>query len=553
MTEIKKVDVQTQAQNTQQTQQAKPKYEPVKTSVWDLIKAGWEGFTGYYAEKFEGTQGIGDALSRTYEIYNEGAAGIDKCTFNKVKDPIKEWSRGIEAKLDDGDDSHLSMGERLWAGAQGVGAIPDALLSTKGITVTAAAGAAVAGLAAGAVATAGAIGGEAAAATTSAAIGVAANAAGTVGGTVLAGKGTYDIAAADTKEQAQKGGTELGSGAIMLGASAATAKQTLTAAREAGIQAGNPENMSTVRAMAENVKVAPKAVAQAVGAYKPAPFTTLITANSPELANATQYMSKPNEVKAYRFNPNGSEEEILANNPNVFKTADGKFAIPNKWNPNEPYIIDPSKEQMIMMYGGDDFAVCEGSVFKGSYVDTAGFKANGALNYQDPSKLQYGQVVDVTKQAPGRFVNAPVGTEVKTLEGIRTVGEGDVIAIDHAGNPYVTTKANIIKRNIVSQSDPAVVLDNENYIKFVTDGKVGRLSSAENARLEEVVKSSEVIYGDKIPEHYTGRSSVSYDSGVSTYDHDIYYLDGKFIKQHSDVPMEKYTRYADNTKIADFE
>ena len=123
--------------------------------------------------------------------------------------------------------------------------------------------------------------------------------------------------------------------AIILGVSAATARET-------GIQTANPENMSTVRAMAENVKIAPKAVAQAVGAYKPAPFTTLITAKSAELQNATQYISKPNEVKAYRFNPNGSEEEILANNPHVFK--------------------------------------------------------------------------DVTKQAPGSFVDAPVGTEVKTPE-----------------------------------------------------------------------------------------------------------------------------------------
>ena len=264
MTEIRKVDAQTQAQNVQSTKQERPKAVFEEPSLWEKTKAFCKGFGEYYQDKYEGTQGIGDALRRTKEIYDEGAAGIDECTFDKVKDPIKEWSRGIEAKLDDGDDSHLSMGERLWAGAQGVGDIADKLASTKGVTVTAAAGVAVAGLAAGAVATAAVIGGEAAAATTSAAIGVAANAAGTVGGTVLAGKGAYDIATADTKEQAQKGGTELGSGAIMLGASAATAKQTLAAANKAGLTSVNPEEVSTVGAMAENVKTAGSGIAKGV-------------------------------------------------------------------------------------------------------------------------------------------------------------------------------------------------------------------------------------------------------------------------------------------------
>ena len=55
---------------------------------------------------------------------------------------------------------------------------------------------------------------------------------------------------------------------------------------------------------------------------------------------------------------------------------------------------------MIMLYGGDDMAVCNDSSFKGAYVNTAAFKENGALNYQDPSKLAYVQVADVTKQAP---------------------------------------------------------------------------------------------------------------------------------------------------------
>ena len=101
-----------------------------------------------------------------------------------------------------------------------------------------------------------------------------------------------------------------------------------------------------------------------------------------------------------------------------------------------------------MMYGADDMAVCDGGIFKGSYVDTNGFKANGALSYQDPTNLPYGQVTNVTKQAPGAYKTMPVGTKVQTLEGVRTVQEGETVAIDHAGNPYVTPISNILKRNI---------------------------------------------------------------------------------------------------------
>ncbi|MBQ8168235.1 hypothetical protein IJZ97_02320 [bacterium] len=92
-------------------------------------------------------------------------------------------------------------------------------------------------------------------------------------------------------------------------------------------------------------------------------------------------------------------------------------------------------------------AVCDGAIFKGSYVDKTAYHTEGTLNYQDPSKLQYGQVIDVTKQAPGAFKTMPEGTKIQTLEGTRTVQQGEVVALDHAGNPYATTPANIAKRN----------------------------------------------------------------------------------------------------------
>ena len=150
------------------------------------------------------------------------------------------------------------------------------------------------------------------------------------------------------------------------------------------------------------------------------------------------YKSKPNKVQAYRFNPNGTPEEIIANNPGVFQGEDGCFYVKNKWDANAPFKIDTTKEQMIMMYDGmSDMAVCDGEVFAGSYVDTLTFEADGSLNYQNPTELEYGKVIDATKQAFGEFRMFELGTEIQTLEGVNVIDPGEIVSIDHAGNPYV--------------------------------------------------------------------------------------------------------------------
>jgi hypothetical protein len=42
------------------------------------------------------------------------------------------------------------------------------------------------------------------------------------------------------------------------------------------------------------------------------------------------YISKPNDVEAYKFNPNGTPEEVLANNPRV-EQVNGKYGVFDKW------------------------------------------------------------------------------------------------------------------------------------------------------------------------------------------------------------------------------
>lgn len=102
-------------------------------------------------------------------------------------------------------------------------------------------------------------------------------------------------------------------------------------------------------------------------------------------------------------------------------------------------------------------------------VDTESFHSSHILNYQDPSELTYGEVVSVTKQAQGAFKAMPEGTKIQTLEGVRTVDKGEVVAFDHEGNPYATTPANILKRNTGLSNNAIEILyeiDSEAVIKY---------------------------------------------------------------------------------------
>ena len=336
---------------------------------------------------------------------------------------LADWLEDKDKVCTDGqDDGNIGFKEGAKSFAKGlVGGIPKAMIKHPLIT---------AGAIAGGVALTVLTGGAAAPVLW----GIGAVAVGATATTSIVKAVTADTDA--EKKAALEGTGTAAASAALLGA---TYNTTMNVAKQAGVNTDG------------NILQTMKSSAEVSAQNAKGNFLTLKTgtvhAHSNELQGAHQYMSKANDVQAYRFNPNGTPEEILANNPGVFRGADGKYYLPNKWNSAEPYLIDPSKEQMIMLYGGDDMAVCDGAIFKGSYVDKAAFHAEGALNYQDPTKLQYGQIVDVTKQAPGAFKIMPEGTQIQTLEGPRTVQAGEVVALDHNGNPYVTTVQNIVKRN----------------------------------------------------------------------------------------------------------
>lgn len=259
--------------------------------------------------------------------------------------------------------------------------------------------------------------------------------------------GGYKAATAQTDGGAKQAFETMGNGTFALGTSLLGAKGALNAASKAGVDSATGlATNNPIKNLVNCAKVTPEAISVGLKNIK-GNFLTLVTgrlhANCNELREDTMpYKSKPNDVQAYRFNPNGTPEEIVANNPGVFRGADGHFYVKNKWDANAPFRIDTSKEQMIMMYDGmNDMAVCDGEVFAGSYVDTSAFKADGSLNYQNPTSLEYGKVINATKQAFGEFKMVELGTEVQTLEGINIIDPGEIISIDHAGNPYVVMMA----------------------------------------------------------------------------------------------------------------
>lgn len=255
--------------------------------------------------------------------------------------------------------------------------------------------------------------------------------------------GVSNVINAKTDGEAKKGFETMGTGTFTLAASTLSSKTALKSATKAGVKsAGDLVTNNPIKNLANCAKVIPDALKISARNAK-GNLLTLTTGKLHAHCNEFRedimpFKSKPNEVQAYRFNPNGTPEEILANNPGVFRGDDGCFYVKNKWDASAPFKIDTTQEQMIMMYDGmNDMAVCDGNVFAGSYVDTAAFKADGTLAYQDPATLEYGKVINATKQAFGAYKMLELGTEVETIEGVNTIDPGEIVSLDHEGNPYV--------------------------------------------------------------------------------------------------------------------
>lgn len=351
-----------------------------------------------------------DGLKKDYQEH--GALGMIPHRINDglntVKDPIKDFSHKVDAKLDDhNNDGKLSVAKFGWEVVKVVGNAGDAVFSAKGLALTALPILATVAFPA-----------TVAALTPTVIAGT-----GTVG-TVLFGKGTYNIITAKTDNQACKGIQTAGTGAMMLFGSVSASKLSLQGAEQAGIETNYTPDMNPFSAFIENIRIAPKGIGVAIGISKP-----VIGAAIPDAA--IKFESKPNTPECYVTT--GKADGI------VFEK-DGKLFVPNKWNPEAPYEV--SKGSVIMKYDVDDFAVCDPKIFSKTYVDEAGI-------YADPANLKPGEAMRFTKKALGGFEIVPEGTSVKTLEGDVVVKTGQAQIYDVDGNPYVgDIEKSLLKRNV---------------------------------------------------------------------------------------------------------
>ena len=113
-----------------------------------------------------------------------------------------------------------------------------------------------------------------------------------------------------------------------------------------------------------------------------------------------------------------------------------------------------------------------------TYVD----KATGKYLIET-GQLEAGKPpVDAIKRAKGGCLIAPAGTKVHTLETIKhnlpavEVSVGQVVALDHKGNPYVQDVTQMLKRNIPTDDKSEAMFDDlrefVEYRKTATDDEV---------------------------------------------------------------------------------
>ncbi|MBQ7450163.1 hypothetical protein IJS77_02005 [bacterium] len=401
-----------------------------------------------------------------------------------------------------------------------------------------------------------------------------------VGGGAVAAYGAGQVITAENEEELKKGTGKVVGGLGVAAVGAAIAPGAVDIAKAGGIPV--KEGASAVSqvfsipvkaATTANSEIQANALTQATGIIQPG--STVLKEGLYE----AQAQSPARQ--AYKFDPSGTPEQVLAKNPHVqYDATTGKYYVKASWGEN--VYIDNPDNYMIVTYGEGDYNAVEGLEFARTYVEPGAYNATGAKNFIDPSTLKPGEVVQATKATPARFKFMPEGTKYMSQEGVATLQKDSVLMVDTKGRPYqntikflvenntgftpearaalvpslqnadAETVALAIKKGIISEAE--YVLTPENYLKFMSSVDIGRLSPAENARLELIAKerlSIDTLLDDKsaavlgrqnhVPANFTGVNFRSYYYGE--YDHNEYYLNGRFIKSHANIHGEETTRY----------
>lgn len=480
-------------------------------TIADRYIEGWK-------RDFKDVDGVGSALGAIVNRTRDGFKSMDAVNpLTYVKAPVKKAAEKVDELVSDGDPSTMTAGEKLWNGAKGAGGVVDYLTSTEGLWVLAAT-----------VLTAGtALDAALTAAPKLAAAAPAANAALGTAGVGITGKGVYDVATAETEEDAQKGGAEILTGGMMTGGAIAASKSALTAARNAGVEAADPAGLSTMGAVKENFRVAGEGLKVATGLQAPSMFMKIPP-------TAIRFESKPNQVEAYQTT--GKADGIVYEK-------DGKLFVPNKWNPEAPYEVKDGSVIMIYDKAGGDFAVCDPKIFSKTYV-------NGEGAYDAMKGIKPGETISATKKAVGGFELVPEGTKIKTLEGEVIVKRGQAVMYDVDGNPYVgDIEKSLLKRN-VPVGDKAAEAFKQLETGALRTPEAQTVEQARNLVLSEIpdkfkTEAAELFNKNAEVRRYDGSNYVSYSS---EYNHKDAHL---FFEQADRVKMDILSKRGINVQVDD--
>ncbi len=194
-------------------------------------------------------------------------------------------------------------------------------------------------------------------------------------------------------------------------------------------------------------------------------------------ADAIPTQTKPGKATAYTttYEPDGI----------VYRGADGKLYVPNKWNPESPHEVKPNSVIMIYDRAGGDFAVGEPTVIAKTY-------RNPATNQVDPLydvKPGIENAIEIQKDiVPSAFKVVPEGTVVKTKEAPEgvTVKEGQAVMYDIDGDPYVVD----IKKTLLKRQEPVGDAAKAAFDALKEGKPVQTSTSADKPQLSPELKAS---------------------------------------------------------------
>lgn len=273
------------------------------------------------------------------------------------------------------------------------------------------------------------------------------------------GYGAYKAVTAENDGEAKQALETAGASTMGLVLTGAAVKPALRAGQAAGVRSiQNVDDLTYAQAVKTAIKSTPDALKTSGQNIKGNALTWMSQIKGDKViyahSNATRQdvmvghqSGGGNKVESYKVDLTGTPEEILAKNPGLcYDEAANKFYVQTSWG-SKSYV---DENYMFVKYGpGDNNAVSRADFFD-SYVDEAKFAANGTKEYIDPAKLEAGQAITVTKEAPAKFKIVPEGTKYvgkETLPGtVDQVQPKSVLRIDGFDSPYQSTVEFMFKK-----------------------------------------------------------------------------------------------------------